>query len=96
MSEAQRNRLGAAPFCHVEKRGDGRSRHYIVHGEAPRFVAEIEAVAAAPGEKRRGVIRRVVAPNSWSGDYHKSGKLLGAALAFFESDPAGAGREGQA
>ena len=93
MSEAQRNRIGAAPFCHVEKRDGSRSKHYVVHGEAPRFVAEIEAIATGPGEKRRGVIRRVLVPNSWSGDYHKSGKLLGAALAFFESDPAGAGGE---
>ncbi len=94
MSEPrQRVRLGAAPFCHVEKRGEGVSRHYVVHDEAPRFVAEIEAVATAPGEKRRGVIRRVVVPNSWSGDYHKSGKLLGAALAFFESDVARESRE---
>jgi hypothetical protein len=70
----------------VEKRGEGASRHYVVHGESPRFVAEIEAMETEPGEKRRGVIRRVVVPNSWSGDYHRSGRLLGAALAFFESN----------
>ena len=84
LNHSPRNRIGASPFCHVERRGDDRSRHYVVHGESPRFVAEIEAVDV-PGEKRRGVIRRVVVPNSWSGDYHRSGKLLGAALAFFET-----------
>lgn len=91
MSGVHRSRLGASPFCHVEKREGERSRYFVVHGKAPRFVAEIEAVSDADGGPRRGVLRRVVIPNSWAGDYHLCGKQLEAAVAFFEASQSSEG-----
>ncbi len=78
---------GTVPFCHVEHRKPGNSRHYIVHTETPRMVVEMEeqVVDGTDGKTRRGVIRRVSVPNSWAGNYHHSARLLGAAVAFFES-----------
>lgn len=77
---------GSSPsvgFFHVEKRRGGRSRHFVVHARAPRLVVEVE-VDAASANSRGGVIRSVRIPNSWTGDYHRSGALLGPAVAFIE------------
>lgn len=72
------------PFCRVEHREGGRSRYYVVHDQAPRLVVEIESEQDSGNGRRVAVLRRVAVPNSWSGDYHRSGHLLGAALKYFE------------
>lgn len=79
--------VGAESFCHVERRQPGQARHYVVHTASPRFVVELEehASPARGGNLRQGVIRSVTVPNSWAGDYHHCARLLGAAVAFFES-----------
>lgn len=81
------SRSGAGAFCGVVKdeRG-GNHRHFVVRTEAPRLVVEFEAPAPAGATAAGGaVIRRVCVPNSWAGDYHQPARLLGAAVAYFES-----------
>lgn len=83
-------RVSPEAFCHVEKNEEhGRTRLFVVHTQAPRFVVEMEPAGEPGGE---GVIKRVCVPNSWSGDYDRCGRLLGAAVAFFQSPPRPAGR----
>jgi hypothetical protein len=85
MSASEASKPHSCAFCHVERRNGADSRHFVVHARAPRFVVEIEADAESTNGRRPGVIRRVWVPNSWAGDYHESGSLLGAALRFHET-----------
>lgn len=85
-SDPQKTAPGA--FCHVERCERSGTRHFVVHTDSPRFVIEMEATSVAADGRRAGVIKRVCVPNSWAGDYHKCGRVLGAAVAFFESPPA--------
>lgn len=90
------NASGSSPsvgFCYVEKRRDGQSRHFVVHAHAPRIVVEVGTEAAAT-HPHGGVIRSVRLPNSWTGDYHRSGALLGPAVAFIEQAQAFAQNRG--
>lgn len=84
MGKAEFSRMISSDFCHVERREGEKSRYYVVHAGSPRFVAEIEPGGESPAGSS-GVIRRVVVPNSWSGEYHHCGQLLGAAVSFFDA-----------
>ncbi|BET66555.1 hypothetical protein ASA1KI_14730 [Opitutales bacterium ASA1] len=55
-----------------------------MHGDTPRFVAEFETSETPGGGRRCEVIRRLVVPNSWAGDYHLCAAKLAAAVAFFD------------
>lgn len=74
----------SAGFCHVEKRGGERSRHFVVHSRSPQFTLEVGYEATDSDSRATSVIRSVRLPNSWSGDYHRCSALLGPALAFGE------------
>jgi len=78
-------RAVSPPFCRVERRGaDGKTRHFVVHTQSPRFVVEFESARTAAG-KEAAVIRRVCVPNSWAGDYHRCARQLGDAAEFFSA-----------
>lgn len=87
MEEPETSTSHAAAFCEVEKCEPRGSRHFVVHVQAPRFVVEVTTSGRDAAGRRSAVIRRVCVPNSWSGDYHRCGRLLGAALKYFETPP---------
>jgi len=60
-------------FLRIERDGPDGSKHYVVLIPDP----------AAPDQIGRGVIRRILVPNSWAGDYTKYSKFIGAAQDFF-------------
>lgn len=70
-------------FLRIERDGQGRPTHYVVHTVDPKFALELTPDREAPDKVGRGVIKRLCLPNSWAGDYGKTAKFLGAAQEFF-------------
>ena len=70
-------------FLRIERDGPDGSKHYVVHTHDPKFTMELIPDPAAPDQIGRGVIRRILVPNSWAGDYTKYSKFIGAAQDFF-------------
>ena len=75
--------MNYSPFLRVEREGRDGSRHYVVHTHDPQFTMELAPDPSAPDKIGRGVIKRVVVPNSWAGDYTKYAKVITAAQDFF-------------
>lgn len=90
------SRTQSPPFYRVERReADGRTRHFVVHTESPKFMVEFDREPPSPGDptaslasRQRPVLRRVCVPNSWAGDYHRCARQLGAAADFFAATEA--------
>lgn len=83
--------MNLSAFLRIEREQSDGSRHYVVHTHDPKFTMELAPDAAAPDKVGRGVIKRVVVPNSWAGDYTKYSKFITAAQEFFQqsfADPA--------
>lgn len=70
-------------FLRIERDEQAGSKHYVVHTIDPRFSMELTPDRDAPDKVGKGVIKRICLPNSWSGDYGKCAKLIGAAQEFF-------------
>lgn len=75
--------MNTSPFLRIEREGRDGSRHYVVHTHDPKLTLELAPDATAPDKIGRGVIKRVVVPNSWAGDYGKYAKVITAAQEFF-------------
>ncbi len=76
--------MNLSEFLRVERENRDGSRHYVVHTRDPKFTMELAPDAGAPDQIGRGVIKRVLVPNSWAGDYGKYAKFISAAQEFFE------------
>jgi hypothetical protein len=77
-------------FVRIDQERRGQEWHYVVHTHDPQFTLELTPDAAAPDRIGRGIIKRIVVPNSWAGDYGQYGRMLAAAQEFFvESGRAG-------
>lgn len=75
--------MNFSDFLRIEREGRDGSRHYVVHTHDPRLTLELAPDSAAPNQIGRGVIKRVLVPNSWASDYTKYAKYLSAAQEFF-------------
>ena len=75
--------MNYSDFMRVEREERDGSRHYVIHTHDPKFTMELAPDGAAPDKIGRGVIKRVLVPNSWAGDYTKYAKFIGAAQEFF-------------
>lgn len=75
--------MNLSDFLRVEREGSDGSRHYVVHTHDPTFTMELIPDSSAPDQIGRGVIKRVLVPNSWAGDYTQYSKFIGAAQDFF-------------
>ncbi len=75
--------MNLSDFLRVEREGSDGSRHYVVHTHDPTFTMELTPDSSAPDRIGRGVIKRVLVPNSWAGDYTQYSKFIGAAQDFF-------------
>ncbi|MSU49163.1 MAG: hypothetical protein EXS37_08790 [Opitutus sp.] len=75
--------MNHSEFLRVERESRDGSRHYVVHTHDPKFMMELAPDVGAPDKIGRGVIKRVVVPNSWAGDYTSCTKFIGAAQDFF-------------
>ena len=82
--------MSSSHFLRIERKVRGGSRHTIVHLVDPKFSVELMPDRDAPDRVGKGVIKRVVVPNSWAGDYARCAKLLGEAQEFFAATGAGA------
>lgn len=79
-------------FVRIDRDRRGKSRHYVIHTNDPKFSLELAPDPEAPDKVGNGVIRRLCIPNSWAGDYGKYGRLISAAQEFFgQSGPAADG-----
>jgi hypothetical protein len=77
------NWMDFSHFLRIERDGQGRAKHYVVHMVDPKLSLELVPDGGAPDKVGRGVIKRVCVPNSWAGDYTRSAKLIGVAQEFF-------------
>ena len=75
--------MNDSPFLRIEREGRDGSRHYVVHLHDPPFTLELAPDRTAADKIGRGVIKRVVVPNSWAGDYTKYATVIAAAQDFF-------------
>ena len=75
--------MDASEFLRVERDAEDGSRHYVVHTHDPKFTMELIPDGAAPDKIGRGVMKRILVPNSWAGDYTRYAKFMGAAQEFF-------------
>jgi hypothetical protein len=75
--------MSASHFLRIEREAKNGSRHYVVHTLDPKFSMEIMPDGSAPDKIGKGVIKRILVPNSWAGDYGKYAKLMSAAQEFF-------------
>ncbi len=75
--------MNFSEFLRVEREGQDGSKHYVIHTHDPTFTMELAPDGNAPDKIGRGVIKRVVVPNSWAGDYTKYAKFISAAQEFF-------------
>lgn len=75
--------MNLSRFLRIEREGVDGSKHYVVHTHDPRFTLELAPDAAAPDKIGEGVIKRIIVPNSWAGDYGQYAKLITAAQEFF-------------
>lgn len=72
-----------AHFMRIEREVDGRTRHYVVHTHDPKFSVELAPDGDAPDHIGTGVIKALLLPNSWTGNYTQCSKLVTAAQEFF-------------
>lgn len=71
-------------FMRIEREdAQGVARHYVVHLRDPKFSLEMTPDVEAPDKIGAGVLKRVVVPNSWAGNYGQYAALLKAAQEFF-------------
>ena len=71
-------------FFRMEREvGDGSSTHFVIHTHDPKFAMELSPDGEAPNKIGKGVIKRVLVPNSWAGDYNRYAKFISAAQEFF-------------
>ncbi|HVS53179.1 MAG TPA: hypothetical protein VHD62_12555 [Opitutaceae bacterium] len=75
--------MSHSPFLRIEREERNGSRHFVVHAHDPQFAMELAPDAGAPDKIGQGVIKRVLVPNSWAGDYTKYARFIGAAQEFF-------------
>jgi hypothetical protein len=75
--------MNFSQFLRIEREGRDGSKHYVVHTHDPKFTMELAPDGGAPDKIGRGVIKRVLVPNSWAGDYTKYSKFMTAAQEFF-------------
>jgi hypothetical protein len=75
--------MNSSEFMRIERDDREGTRHYVVHMPEPHFAVELTPDSAAPDRRGRGVIKRLVVPNSWAGDYTKYAKFVTAAQEFF-------------
>jgi hypothetical protein len=75
--------MNFSEFLRIEREGRDGSKHYVVHTHDPKFTMELAPDGGAPDKIGRGVIKRVLVPNSWAGDYTKYSKFMTAAQEFF-------------
>ncbi len=75
--------MNISSFLRLERDGSDGSKHYVIHTHDPTFTMELAPDSAAPDKIGRGVIKRIVVPNSWAGDYTKYSKFISAAQEFF-------------
>ena len=75
--------MNLSQFLRIERENRDGSKHYVVHTQDPKFTMELAPDAAAPDKVGRGVIKRILVPNSWAGDYTKYSKFISAAQEFF-------------
>jgi hypothetical protein len=83
--------MNLSEFLRIERENRDGSKHYVVHTQDPKFTMELAPDPSAPDKIGRGVIKRVLVPNSWAGDYTKYSKFISAAQEFFQesfADPA--------
>jgi hypothetical protein len=74
----------AGNFMRIEREdADGKSRHYIVHVHDPKFAMELAPDPDAPDQLESSVLKRVIVPNSWAGNYGQYASLMKAAQEFF-------------
>lgn len=75
--------MNISKFLRIERENRDGSKHYVVHTHDPKFTMELAPDSAAPDKIGRGVIKRVLVPNSWAGDYTKYSKFISSAQEFF-------------
>jgi len=75
--------MNFSEFLRIEREGRDGSQHYVVHAQDPKFAMELAPDGSAPDRVGKGVIKRILVPNSWAGDYTKYSKFIGAAQEFF-------------
>jgi len=75
--------MNLSEFLRIEREIRGSSQHYVVHTQDPKFTMELAPDPSAPDKVGRGVIKRVLIPNSWAGDYTQYSKFITAAQEFF-------------
>ncbi|HEU5077744.1 MAG TPA: hypothetical protein VFT72_00930 [Opitutaceae bacterium] len=71
-------------FLRIEREGGGKSKHFVVHLEDPRFSMELTPDREAPDHIGKGVIKRICVPNSCIGNCTNYSKLISAAQEFFK------------
>ncbi len=71
-------------FLRIEKDGGGKSRHYVVHLQDPRFSLELTPDREAEDHVGKGVIKSICVPNSCIGVGTNYAKLISAAQEFFK------------
>ncbi len=70
-------------FLMVEHRDGQRVKVLIHHLDKPRLMVEFEPRLDGEGKITGGVLKRVCAENSWSGNYGSYTRLVGQAEKFF-------------
>jgi len=75
--------MNFAHFLRIEREEGGKSSHFIVHTQDPKFSMELVPDREAPDKIGRGVIKRLCVPNSCIGDYSTYSKFITAAQEFF-------------
>jgi hypothetical protein len=81
-------RMNLSEFLRIERESADGSRHYVLHTHDPKFSMELIPDRTAPDKMGRGVIKRVLVPNSWAGDYTQYSKFITAGQDFFEQSRA--------
>lgn len=77
-------RMNYNHFVRIERRERKGSRFFVVHSHEPKLYMELTPEEDAEGRTVKGTIKRIVIPNSWTGNYQRYGQLLSAAQTFFE------------
>ncbi len=75
--------MNLSEFLRIEREGRDGSKHYVIHAHEPKFAMELMPDSAAPDQIGRGVMKRILVPNSWAGDYTKYAQFINAAQEFF-------------
>lgn len=70
-------------FLRIEREASGKSKHYVVHLQDPRFSMELLPDRDAPDRVGSGVIKRICIPNACIGNCTNYAKLISSAQEFF-------------